>query len=191
VKKIKKIILSAFGLLMICLTLALVSYNAIGDKANLDSDGGQVASYTPKYFNNYIPYSDLGYTDINGDPAKGGLGIAITTSMTHDANIFTGSGDPGFVDNFSEVPIVGGKRTIYISFYDVVESNSYGIDIGFFLQGLDSSIDCTIIDFVNWLDDEGDDASWEALDGFLSNAVIALGGNGAKYKKYRFKKKYF
>ena len=97
-KKIKKIILSAFGLLMICLTLVLVSYNAIGDKKNLDSKSNQVAAYTPQYFNYYIPYANLpGFTNSNGGTPKGGIGIAITEGMTHDANIYTGIGDHVFV----------------------------------------------------------------------------------------------
>ena len=174
-KKIKKLIFSAFGLLMICLTLALVSHNVIGGKANFDSDSSKVSStYTPKYFNNYIPYSSLGgkYSS-----AKGGVGIAISTDMYHEAGIYTSTGDGSFVDNFSNLDGTSGSRTIYISYYLVIEDGNYGLDIGFDLSGLSSlGITYEVIPL-----NQTDLTTFMQFQLTLAQKVAQAGGNGGTF----------
>ena len=83
-KKIRKILFLTFGLLMICLTLALVSHNVI-IKDDSFSEGSKVS------------------TTVTPDPIKiDGYGAGLLVEFTEDSN-FEFSGSVDYIEDLSEV----------------------------------------------------------------------------------------
>ena len=136
-KKVRKFILLTFGLLMICLTLSLVNHKVNVDDTNINnSTSEKMGSTLP----DFIPFSSV-------KPSyKGGIRLVYTTNPFYEADSVKGV-TTDYVTSLADVVAVGGKKTIYVSFYYVIEDGSKGTNIRWNLSELTaSSINYTIMD---------------------------------------------